>query len=113
STTTPVSLVAGRSYYFEASFQEGGGGDWMELDWNPNNTGLALIPPENVRYCIDPIQVPFTISQPSPNPVHVTECRSATFSVVVNAPGQAITLKWQRSDDGGNSWNDIVPAATG
>ncbi len=32
-TSAPVSLVAGKSYYIEALYKEGGGGDYVEVAW--------------------------------------------------------------------------------
>src|SRR5205823_2685278 len=56
-----VTLAAGQMYYYEALFQEGGGGDYLELRWTPPAGVSQFIPGDNLRYCIDPQKVGFTI----------------------------------------------------
>jgi len=96
-TTGNVPLVAGQSYYFEAMFQEGGGGDYLELRWTPPGVAKQFIPAANLRFCVDPQKVPLEVT--GPNDVTVEECGNATFTVSVNAPNQGpISYQWLKED---------------
>jgi len=47
--SAPVELVAGQGYWIEARFQEGGGGDHLEVAWTlPGQSTIEVIPGENL-----------------------------------------------------------------
>ncbi len=108
-----VSLVAGVSYYVESIFQEGGGGDYLEVKWKNNASIAAFEFPNsaNVAYCVNPNNVTLQITQ-QPVPVIQTECRSATFNVTVTTSGGgAPVYQWQSTDNTGVGFTN-VPGAT-
>jgi hypothetical protein len=44
-SSSPINLIAGQSYFIEARFKEGSGGDHLNLAWTePGNANLMLIP---------------------------------------------------------------------
>src|SRR5439155_13524555 len=71
--SSAVTLTAGEAYYFEALFQEGTGGDYLRVNWTPPGGSTTTIPGANLRYCFDPIKVPFIVD--GPHDASVLECR--------------------------------------
>jgi PA14 domain/Bacterial Ig-like domain/GLEYA domain len=91
-----VTLNAGQAYYFEAMFQEGGGGDYLELRWKLGNGAFAIIPSSNLRYCYDPQTTVLQVSGLADQTIEA--CRPFTISPTYTiTPGQGvITYQWMR-----------------
>jgi hypothetical protein len=97
----PIPLQAGQTYYMEAFWQEGGGGDGCEVTWTffgdprPANGTVSALSGERVFGWVDPTVLPPVISSPAANTA-VTVAGGATQTLSVVATG-AITYQWQRN----------------
>jgi hypothetical protein len=131
-TSQAFPLTAGKAYYLELLYKEGGGGDFgmvaARLDGagvppGGNNqtaeAGEAIGSPTEpspfcaVGYGRVPANAAGTLSVSSqPANVSTEANRRVTLTVGVNAPDAPyVCYQWQRSDDGGATFNDI-PGAT-
>jgi hypothetical protein len=112
--STPVTLTAGQLYYFESLFQEGGGGDYLEVRWQvPSGGGYQFIPGSNLCVRLDPVKAPVDIT--GPDDVVVEECKRAVFSVNVSVPAPFSGLfQWYNGDtpiQGANGSTYEIPSA--
>ncbi|MCX6927270.1 MAG: PA14 domain-containing protein [Verrucomicrobia bacterium] len=107
-----VYLLAGQPYYFDATMEEGGGLDYLEITWKPpGSSGFSLLPSANVAYIFG--LAPGT----TPASVTVSNNMPATFTVIPWTYGAAqaegkVHYQWERFGDGGSTWSSI-PGANG
>lgn len=114
----PIQLTAGRRYYVEALWKEGGGGDYLQVAWRtPNDpdlnstAGLQPIPGRFLEAVVDPTST-LTITQ---QPSNVTVPASSPFTMSVDyvassAFGTNATVQWQKAAAGSTSFTDIAGA---
>lgn len=94
-----ITLQANRTYYMEALWQEGGGGDGcevtyiMEGDATPANGTVSALTGERVGIYVDPAALPPVITDPT-GMAAVTLEAGATHTLTVTAEG-ALTYQWQ------------------
>ena len=105
----PILLLAGQAYYFEGLMQEGGGGDRLSVLWElPGATSYTEIPSANLAFC--------TALAITTQPASVSGAEmQVTFSVGTTADGVAeaageLRYQWERSNDGGGTWDPIAGA---
>gem|GEM_PF-4133662 len=128
SMSAGFPMTAGNLYYFEVLHKEGGGGDYVSVAWR--EAGDPSTPPSPGDW-----QNPQTAERapgwsfaafgdPAAQQVSITNNPSSTNLVEdrVNLPQAVLTVgataapqnivgyQWQRSNDGGNHWADIVGA---
>jgi hypothetical protein len=91
-----VTLNAGQAYYFESMFEEGGGGDYLELRWSLGAAAFDFIPGANLAYCYDPQKTVLEINGLTDPTVEA--CRPMVLAPSYNiTPGQGvITYQWMR-----------------
>ncbi len=94
-----ITLQANRTYYMEALWQEGGGGDGcevtyiMEGDATPANGTVSAMSGERVGIYVDPAALPPVITDPT-GMAAVTLDAGATHSLTITAEG-ATSYQWQ------------------
>ncbi len=102
--SAPIPLVAGKKYYIEALWNEGGGGDGCAVGWAiPGNTNIVVIPASAMgAQKVDISNAKIMIGQ-QPVALTVAENGAASFSVTVtNAVSQfstnaAVDYQWQKN----------------
>jgi hypothetical protein len=98
--SNPVTLTAGKKYYFMALSKEGGGGDNLAVGWTyPGLTTITVIPGQNLSAWVNPDLSAITITQ-QPADITVEENRKGTFSVVaagISELGPAVSYQWQKN----------------
>ena len=114
-----IPMVAGQGYYIECLYQEGGGGDYARvharLQSAPVPVGRSVndaIPGSMLGSVSAPAGVggPINITA---QPADMTVLANSVVSVSVaasNPNGLPLCYQWQRSDDGGATFTDIVGA---
>ncbi|HIG30338.1 MAG TPA: hypothetical protein EYQ50_22070, partial [Verrucomicrobiales bacterium] len=108
-----VTLEAGGIYYFEALYQEGGGGDWMDVGWElPDGTqeiipSGALLPFSSATRPAGPPQADFIHF---PFDQFVPESSLVTFRV--DLFGSVAGMKFQWKKNGADIAGAIVPWIT-
>jgi len=123
-TTTPTAISTGSYYFnylgsdyymnpcqlFQGKFNEAEisnvarSADWMMLAYQSQKTGASW-------FSFTPIasSAPTIVTQPTNQTVSVGSV--ASFSVVANGGG--LSYQWQRSNDGGSTWNNVSGGAGG
>lgn len=108
-TWPTITLQAGRTYYLEALWQEGGGGDGcevtyiMEGDATPANGTASALTGDVVGIYVDPASLPPVITEPTGMSAVVLD-PGVTHTLSVTAEG-ATSYQWQ--------WNGRdIPGAT-
>jgi hypothetical protein len=97
--TFEIPLTAGEDYYIEGLWQEGGGGDGLELTWTlfddavPANGTASVMTGTQVGVYVDPTTLPPVISAPNGNSAVTVEGGGST-TLSVTASG-ALTYQWQ------------------
>jgi hypothetical protein len=113
-----ITLQAGRSYYLEALWQEGGGGDGCEVtiiregDATPANGTPASTAGGELGIFVDPTTLPPVISDPTAMSAVVLD-PGVTHTLSVTAEG-ATSFQWQwngRDIPGANSANYVISNA--
>jgi hypothetical protein len=108
--TLPVLLKAGKRYYFEAYVKEGGGGDYLQVQWRRPTDGVwEYVPSANLLYTID--QNALQIDSQPVN--YTTEAfNDATFTVkTYSSEGAgAVFYQWQQFDAGLSDFVNMVGA---
>lgn len=113
-----ITLQAGRSYYLEALWQEGGGGDGCEVtiiregDATPANGTPASTAGGELGIYVDPTTLPPVISDPTAMSAVVLD-PGVTHTLSVTAEG-ATSFQWQwngRDIPGANSANYVISNA--
>jgi hypothetical protein len=119
-TSEPFDLVAGKGYYIEANYKEGGGGDYCQvaarLEGDPipaasltplgaNYVGFQAVPPGVVgTVSIAQQPVDLTVEEPAP----------ATFTVAGGSTlGSPFVYQWQRAEAATPEVFADIPQATG
>ena len=109
--SAPQALVAGQSYFVEALWKEGTGGDYVQVAWQlPGSTNIEAIAHSALTVHADPTGATTSITA-QPQNTTVTENRSAVLSVSASTtPTSALrSYLWQRGDGVGGFTN--VPSA--
>jgi hypothetical protein len=113
-----ITLQAGKSYYLEALWQEGGGGDGCEVtiiregDATPANGTPASTAGGELGIYVDPTTLPPVISDPTAMSAVVLD-PGVTHTLSVTAQG-ATSFQWQwngRDIPGANSANYVISNA--
>lgn len=111
-TSTSVSLQTNQPYFFELLMQQGTGGHYVHLQWQPpGTTSFVDLPTSNLAYGYG------LVIAPPPASVTVAGGTPASFTAGLRLDGAAAEAgktqtRWQRSGDGGLTWTNI-PGATG
>ena len=96
----PVTLEAGRKYYFVAYQKEGTGGDNLSIAWiRPDDPATNVIPSQYLSGLANPDVAAINIIK-QPENITVVENRSATFSVKAEGKsefGTNILYQWQKN----------------
>lgn len=113
-TSWPITLTAGKKYYVEAIYTEGGGGDYCFVAWrkegDPTPAGsLAPIPSQFLSTLANPDLASITFDA-QPTDVSTTENKSATFGVTVTASPAPVLYQWQRAEPNSSTFNNIAGA---
>ena len=115
--SAPINLQAGRLYYIEALYKEGGGGDncavavQLPSEANPPADGAGAIQGLFLGSLAPPDAAGgVTISQQPASRTNEANTQATFTSVASNVMNMPICYQWQRSDDGG-PFADI-PGAT-
>lgn len=108
-TSEPLSLIAGRRYFVEAVWKEGGGGDYLHVAWRKEGdptpaSSLSPIRPAFVSAAI-PAAGSVTIVKP-PGNVSVAQNDRTSLSVEYSTTNSPVLVQWQRN-------GVTVPGATG
>lgn len=118
TTATPIRLEAGKQYYVQALYKEGGGGDYVQVAWRKvgDTTPAALLAPINGSFLsslAESAGASVTVTN-QPQSVSVTENSAVTFTVGGTAttpfkqyPGAAIPATYQWYKNGA-----VIPGAT-
>ena len=104
----PISLVAGKPYFFTVYHREGTGGDNLAVAWikpsdgdkTPADLGGEPIPGDYLALVYNPNNSTVNITEQSPATVEVLEKRSVTLSVKATGSsdmGMALTYQWKRN----------------
>ena len=112
--STTRTLEAGKAYFVEGVYKEGGGGDYLRLSWRNNLSipAYTIIPGANLAYFYS-----LSITQQPANTTvdpNIVPAQSATFTVGAKAGGaaQAIKYQWYKSTDGGTTYNPVSGATS-
>jgi hypothetical protein len=130
-TSPSFPLIAGQAYYLEMIYKEGGGGDYGMVAARLDNTGIPTGGNDQgaeAGEAIDGAVAPspfctvgaaalpagaagsLSIGQ-NPASISVEANTRHTFTVGVNAPNAPyVCYQWQKSDDGGTTFNNIENA---
>ncbi len=108
-TSEPIPLVAGRRYYIEGIWKEGGGGDYMQVAWRLEGdatpaASLTPIPAASVAVSV-PAAGEVTIVK-QPGDISAARNDYATFLVEVATTNTPVLIQWQRN-------GVTIPGATG
>jgi extracellular elastinolytic metalloproteinase len=131
TATFTVASAGNNTYKWQVSTDNGG--SWNDIVPAETNTTLTLtnvtVGMNNNQYravvtggCTGTTTVNsnaaiLTVSSNVPisitlQPANTPACAGGNATFTVTATGSALTYKWQVSTDNGNSWSDVVPAAT-
>ncbi len=115
-TSSPVTLVGGKRYYFMALVKEGGGGDFISVAWRVEGdtspaANLRPIGGSAIGSFADPVGRSVTITQ-NPASVSAVQNKPASFTVAADvAPvGAGVGYQWQRKLSAEASFSDIAGA---
>lgn len=105
TTSEPVALVAGKKYYFELLWKEGGGGDYGRVAWRKAGDttpagSLPAIPGAFLSTQADPGGASVTITQ-QPQSVTVPESSLVTFTLAETHTSPYVTsasIQWYRNN---------------
>jgi hypothetical protein len=95
-----IRLIAGQVYYIEALMVEGGGGDWLNVQWrNVSTNGTFIdIPASNLALFVDPSKSGLVLS-PLPN-ITTNSCSLVTLSTSPTGGEGSFDLHFQWFVDG-------------
>ena len=109
--TAPIAMIAGQSYYIEALYKEGGGGDYVSVGARLVGDNSTIVPIVSSRLAFG-----FNlITTLNPTNTTVVQNHTATFvaAATVGGAGVAPLFQWQRSvDTNGSSFTNIPGAIT-
>ncbi|MBI4658633.1 MAG: hypothetical protein HY735_07260 [Verrucomicrobia bacterium] len=122
TTSTPISLQAGRQYGFVYIVKEGGGGDWGQVAMRKVGDTTPAADLQPIRGAIlagkaDPVGAVATITQ-APQSATVAANEKATFSVTAQTASPyttAVVYQWYRNGAiiaGANSANYSIPVVS-
>src|SRR6266568_5165266 len=115
ATASPISLVGGNRYYFQALLKEGGGGDYVQVamrqDTDTTPAGnLKPISGSRLAAAVSPVGASLTINQ-QPQSVTGVDGKAVSFTIGASgsssALGNTVLYQWRR---GGASGTDISGA---
>lgn len=99
-TSEPISLTAGKKYYIEGVWKEGGGGDYMQVAWRKegSTTPAASLTPISPAYLASmvPASGSVTISQ-QPGNLSVARNDRSSLTVVYKTTNSPVLVQWQRN----------------
>ena len=113
-TGNTITLAQNQLYYLEAQWQEGGGGDGVEVtykltaDPDPVTGEVSKLTGSNIALYADPGAANVTITQP-PQSATVPENSTASFSVTATGSSTLLFYQWQKAPATG-SFTDIAGA---
>lgn len=111
-TSVPIALTAGKKYYVQLLYKEGGGGDYGQVAWRKDGdttaaASLLPIPSVYLSALVDKVGASVTISSP-PSNLTVTEGTTGKFSVGVDPQSPYVagaTYQWFKN-------GTFIPGAT-
>lgn len=110
-----ITLIAGKQYYMEVVFREGGGGDGsevfykLEADPDPANGTAANLRGAVIGVYADSTLASVTITQ-QPQNSQILENEAATFSVQATGSSPVLLYQWQKALTAGGTFQDIPGA---
>jgi len=105
-TWNTITLVKDRMYYLEGLWQEGGGGDGMEVTYimegaaTPANGTPSVLTGPVIGTYLDPTTITIAISE-QPQSLVQLENTTATFAVTASSSVGALAYQWQKAAPGG------------
>ncbi len=111
-TSSTVQLQAGEAYYFELLMQQGYGGHFIHLQWQPPGTsGFQDIPSTNLAYGYAVQLLSSPVSQSVPAGTRPVFSASLALDGAAAEPGKT-QFRWQRSSAADTTWTNLPGATT-